>query len=81
MGATLGTEEAHIHQSFSGLVSVLFRTAQLFQELLFKLVSLKIKQMSKQSPNYFKQLSNYFKPNHKSPVENLHPKICKNVPH
>ena len=38
---TLGAE-AGIYQSFSGLLSGLFRTNQLFQELLFKLVLLKL---------------------------------------
>ena len=32
--------EAGIYQSLSGLLSVLFRTTQLFQELLFKLLLL-----------------------------------------
>ena len=34
--------EAGIYQSFSGLLSVLFRTNQLFQELLFELVLLNL---------------------------------------
>ena len=38
---TLGAE-AGFYQSFSGLLSVLFRTNQLFQELLLKLVLLKL---------------------------------------
>ena len=38
---TLGAE-AGLHQSFSKPLSVLFRTNQLFQELLFKLLLLKL---------------------------------------
>ena len=41
----LGTE-AGIYQSFSGLLSVLFRTNQLFQKLLFRLVFLKFPTMA-----------------------------------
>ena len=59
--ATLGAE-AGIYQSFSALLSVLFRTNQLFQELLFKLVLLKLstnlKTKSILFPTSFKNTSN-----------------------
>ena len=58
---TLGAE-AGIYQSFSGLLSVLFRTNQLFQELLFKLVLLELptnmKTKSILFPTRFKNTSN-----------------------
>ena len=78
MGATLGTELRSWH------LSVLFRTSQLFQELLFKLVLLKFPtnfQFPKKIQFISKKFQNYFKPNHKSPktVEKLQPKLCKNV--
>ena len=49
---TLGAE-AGIYQSFSGLLSVLFKTYQLFQELLFTLLLLKV-------PTNFQTKSNLF---------------------
>ena len=58
---TLGAE-AGIYQSFSGLPSILFRTTQLFQELLLKLVLLKFpivfQRKSNPFPTSFKTFSN-----------------------
>ena len=55
--ATLGAE-AGMYQSFSGLLSVLFRTNQLFQELLFQLVLLKLATFFlKRNPLDFQQVS------------------------
>ena len=70
--------EAGIYQSFLGLLSVLFRTTQLFPELLLPGIA----QISNKFPKKIQSnFQNYFKPNYKSPVENNQPKLCKNVPH
>ena len=57
-------------------LSVDYRTNQLFQELLFKLVLLKFPNKIQSISNKFQ---NYFKPNHQSPVKN-YPSCAKRTP-
>ena len=76
---TLGVE-AGMDQYFLGLLSVLFRTTQLFQELLFKLKAQMVNKFPNKIQSIFNKFQNYFKPNHKSPVEKRQPKLYKNAP-
>ena len=75
---TLGGK-AILCKSFSGLISVLFRTTQLFQELLFKLVLHKLptnfQRQSSLFPTSFQTISNQItSPPFKQP------KLCSNEP-